>query len=287
MLTGGVADLNGAPVIRVQWESDESAISFRRTDGSGSYETLESVAAPASLTTRSTYLHLGLTLYSHATLGYMTLRINNQTVLSMVGDTRLSYWNGSSVVYDTSFNRFFVAGRVTGSTGWNSNAYIDDIYVDDMTGEVDSPVPTRRFLERIANGAGTDAEWTPAASTNVSQIDDGQPTGGANDGDSTYNKAESADLRDTFTKGSIAVPDGYRIVGVIPYVHCKSLDAGPEISLHLFDGVTYDDSADLEVPLDYTIEVFHRFEELPDDTPFTETDVNNLEIGYRSRGVYA
>jgi hypothetical protein len=293
---GSGTDNDQSPLIFVIWDGTSNEIRVRRATGNDTFETLDSVAAPASLIATSNWVHVAITYYAHATLGFLTVYINGTDVLTLTGDTRLSYWNGvagggSAQLFSTAITTVWAGGRIAtsgyGSTAWDTtDNYLDDFYCDSYASESDVPVPMRRYLERIANGAGVDAEWTPLASTNVSQIDDGQPNGGANDGDTTYNKAEAANLRDTFTFDDITIPDGYRVVGVIPYVHAKKLDAGPQISLHLWDGSQYADSATLEVEADYTVETFYRFEEMPDTSAFDEAGVNGLEIGYMSLGTY-
>lgn len=292
-MVGSGTSLDESYLLRVEWDEATGVLRVRRATASNTYETLDSASVPAALLATASHVHVGMTLYSHASSGFLTVYVNGVAVLNHTGDTRLSAWNGlgggsSAQIFDTSFSRFWVAGRAqSGDSSFASFAYADDIFVDSYASEPDLPVPSRRFLERICNAAGGNAEWTPLASTNVSQIDDGQPNGGANDGDTTYNKAEAANLRDTFEFNSITLPDGYRVIAVMPYAHCKSLDSGPEISLHLWDGATYGDGADQVPPLDYTIELFERFTEMPDTSEFDEAGVNGLQAGYRSRGTFA
>lgn len=289
---GNGTDIDESLLIRVEWDEANGVLRVRRATANSTFETLASASVPASLLATATHIHVGLTYYAHATNGFLTVYVNGVAVLELEGDTRLSAWNGvggggSAQTFGTTFSRFWVAGRVdAGDAAWISFCYVDDIYVDSYDSELDGALPQKRFLERICNGAGEDAEYTPLASTNVSQIDDGEPDGGPNDGDTTYNKAEAADLRDTFHFSDIALPDGYRVVAVIPYAHCKALDAGPEISLHLWDGADYLDGSDQVPPADYTIEVFERFTTMPDLSPFSEADVNGLQVGYKSAGVY-
>jgi hypothetical protein len=288
-------DPDESPTLRLEWDAVTGNLLLLRATASGTYETLDSVLAPAALIATDTWIHIGVVYKSDGSTGYFALYINGTVTMITTGDTRLSYWNGvggggSAQLYSTTFDRFYVAGRHSASfNGWNGDTYVDDLYVDSYDGESVTTIPHYRFDERIFNGAGSDAEWTPATSTNVSQIDDGAPNGGANDGVSTYVHTEAVDLRDSFTFADITVPVGHTLTAVIPFAHARKLDGAidTQLALHLYDGVDYQEGSDQVLPLDYAIELFTRFPTQFDASDWDQTAVNALEGGYISRGDFA
>ena len=108
-------------------------------------------------------------------------------------------------------------------------------------GESPAPVPSRRFLMSLPTSAGADSGWTAVpAVANYLNVDDNP-----NDGDTTYNKALSANLRDTFNVTDVTLPADHRIVAVLPSPFVKRLDSeiAHQLSVHAWDGAQYGDSA--------------------------------------------
>src|SRR5690606_27973864 len=141
-----------------------------------------------------------------------------------------------------------------------------------------------RFMMVLPTGAGEDAEWTPVPTAlNHLNVDENP-----NDGDATLTKALAANLRDTFTFGDITVPADHRIVAVLPSPFAKRLDSEMDqrISVRAWDGESYGESDSISLDMSYNIPVFGRLTTQPNGLPWEEVDFNNMQFGYRSRGIF-
>lgn len=281
----GMAKVNNQTSSRINIKLDAGTGNMtivRPLNGSAD-EVLATAAIPSQFATLSTWFPIGITHKIHATDGFMGVYVGGVPILNYVGDTRPSY-NSGGQTFDVAmaFALFAGAGGTSGLQGF-ANAFLDDLYIDSYVGEVDSIVPARRFLISLPNAAGADAAWTPLSSTNVSNVDDNP-----NDGDTTYNKALATALRDTFNFANITVPTDHRIVAVLPHVFAKRLDSeiNNGISVHAWDGLQYEDSADLSLFMSYDIPAFARMTLQPDGSVWDETDFNAMQFGYRSRGTF-
>lgn len=274
-----------------------SQISFRIDTGTGeltlerpvdtsNMEVLDSWALPAQFATTGTWFHVGITHKVDASVGFIACYIDGVRVAHYEGDTRPAYSPGGlDQNFNTALRNVLGAGArgTSGTQGFNG-AYIDDMYIDSYEGEADAPVPSRRFLMVLPTGAGADAEWTGVGSaTNYQNVDENP-----NNGDSDYNKALSADLRDTFAMGDITVPVDHQIVAVLPSPFVKRLDSevAHQISVHAWDGSIYGDSADLDLSMSYDVPVFARMTTQPDGSDWNEADFNAMQFGYRARGTF-
>lgn len=283
----GIGFSAGTSRIYLRIDSSDGEITLRRaaTSSTGGDTTLATASIPAQFGTTGTWFHVGITHKVDDTDGFLSLYVDGQQILTYTGDTRPSFWNGSAVEYDDSLLYILGPGAnsISGAPGFQS-AYLDDMYIDSIVGEADGIVPARRFLMVLPTAAGEDEAWTPEpAGDNYANVDDNP-----HDGDNSYNKALAADLRDTFEVGNITVPTDHVIVAVIPTVFAKRLDSEADnaLSVHAWDGVQYEDSADLDLAMSYNTPVFARFTTQPDGSAWTETDFNAMEFGYRSRGTF-
>lgn len=273
--------------LRIYYNDATGTLQILRPLDNTDYEELDSIAVPSVFLTTGTWFHVGITHKIDSADGFITMYINGTSVMEFVGDTRPSRFNFVEdpdvveYVNDTPF--VHIMGRLNSAAGGFSDVFVDDVFVDSIVGEDDAPVPSRRFLMVLPTGAGEDAEWIPLSSTNVSNVDDNP-----NDGDATYNKALAADLRDTFAMGDITLPVDHRIVAVLPSPFAKRLDSEIQhlLSVHAWDGLQYEDSADLDLSMSYDVPVFARFTLQPDGSAWTEGDFNAMEFGYRARGTF-
>lgn len=274
--------------IRLQFDTATGLMYLRRPVGNNTFEDLVSATIPAVFSTTGTWFHVGITHKIHASDGFFTLYINGVEALTYQGDTRSCRWdtslNPDAIVFSSDTIYGHIVGRRVSSEASFTEVHVDDIYVDSMVGELDSVVPSRRFLMVLPTGVGADAAWTPVpVVANYLNVDDNP-----NDGDVSYNKAVAAGLRDTFAMGDIVLPVDHRIVAVIPSPFAKRLDSAfaSQVSVHAWDGLTYLDSADLDLSMSYDVPVFARFELQPDGSEWNETDFNAMQLGYRSRGAF-
>lgn len=261
-------------------------IDFARNHVTSGVEILQSSPIPPRLSQMNSWIHVGITHNIHDTTGFCTVYIDGIVGASLVGDTRPYGRGGGMGFFGTDIPYAFCAGTYTspGTTGFNSEGRIDDIYCDSYEAEADAAVPSYRYLPQFVSAAGADADWTPVGEANNYQNVDENPP----DGDTTYNRALSINLRDTFIPTTITLPADHEIISRILFAYAKRLDAvtQPEISLHNYDGLTYDDGPDLPLNLDYYPYVWSRFTTQPDTSPWNETDINAMQLGYRSRGTF-
>lgn len=271
--------------VNVRGTASELAIVRPASGTINAFETLASVAVPASLASINTWIHVGITHKIAETEGFLSVYINGVRVLTHTGDTRL-FGQGSGVnAYAATASGLYVGGgSIDNGLGRLVHpTYMDDAFFDSYVGEADAPVPARRFDVMLPTGAGANAEWTPLSSTNVSNVDDNVP-----DDDTTYNKALAADLDDTYVYSDVTVPTDHRIVAVIPTIFAKRLDSeiASTVKALAWDGATMAESAELSLPMDYSIPVFARFTTAPDGSAWSEADANAAEFGIRSSGTF-
>lgn len=269
--------------LNVQIDTDAGTITVRRPNGAtvNDDEILATAALPAAFGILNTFFAIGITHKIDSASGFLSVYVSNSHVISYTGDTRPSFWNGSSVEYVDEVSYALGPGTNDSSNDGFIEAYVDDLYIDSYVGEADLLVPSPGFLYTTSSGAGTDDEWTPSPGANWQNIDDVP-----NDGDTSTNRTTVIDQRDTFDFGNVTLPDNYSIVAVLPITFVRKVLVSPDalISLHAFDGVDYLDSDDLVPPDNYNIPVFARFETQPDSSAWDETSYNAMQFGYRSRG---
>lgn len=283
---GGMSKVfaTGSSQLHVRFNTGSGLLELRRVLDASNYEVLATCPIPSQFSTTGTWFPVGITWKIDATDGFFGIYVGGSQVMSYTGDTRPTYFSGTRH-FDTTTQYVLVAGAsgTSGAQGFNG-AFIDDHYVDSYVGEDDAPVPSTRFLYTLPDGAGADHAFTPVGSgTNYQNVDENPNTG-----DTDYNKALAADLRDTFTFANITVPTDHKIKAAYVLIFGKRLDSEiPNgVSLHAFDGVTYEDSADLDLTMTYDVPVFAKLPLQPDGSEWTETDFNAMQFGYRSRGSF-
>lgn len=225
----------------------------------------------AGLAQTDVWHDLGFTYKKSLVTGFTSLYINGERKMNWVGD-----------VPDAIDN---VVVHMAEDQGWQNFAYYDDLYVDNIDGELDSSPNSVYFLHVLPTGVGANSAWTPVgAATNWQSVDD--PA--ANDGDTTYVKALAAALRDTYVIGDIVLPADFSVAAVIPYAMVKRLDAGTDsqIKLTLFDGAIYaDGDAQTGLPTGYGYRAT-RFALQPDGSAWNEADFNSMQSGLLSAGTF-
>lgn len=257
----------------------------RPTSGTANtYETLATVAIPASLSSTNTWAHIGVYHYAHASTGTLNLYINGVLILSYTGDTRMYGQGNGTPVFSTDATHLWIAGGYQGAGTWNvATAYVDDSYFDNSSDEnVAAALPQSIFDVQLVTGAGANTAWTASAGSNYQCVDENPNTG-----DADYIKALVAALKDTYVLGDITVPSDYRIVAMIPTVFVRNVAAGPLVRLHAYDGSLYENSADLTPALDYNVPLFARFIVQPDGSDWNQSAANSMQFGVESRGSFA
>lgn len=272
-------------VNRIYLDIDISGtVYLRRPNGNVTFEDLGSFPLPAQYGSTGTWFHVGITHFVHASAGFFSVYMNGTRVFNYLGDTRPSHWNGTAQTFGSNLVYVLGPGTVNNSSVGFNGSFIDDMFIDSYEDEVDAPVPSRRWLPSFPTGVGADAGWTGVGSgTNWQNVDDNP-----NNGDTDYNKALAADLRDTFVYGDITMPADHRIVAVVPSPFARRLDSEilHKLSVHAYDGLIYGNSADLDLTMSYDVPVFARLLTQPDGTDWNEADFNAMQFGYRSRGTF-
>ena len=166
-------------------------------------------------------------------------------------------------------------------------AYLDDIYIDSMTTDVDALPPAYGFMPSYAESNGDHLDFTPLAGAlqNAAMVDDGA----VDDGDTTYNFKNSSGgaPKDSLETDDITLPTSYVISAVIPWAICRKLNAADDaqITLTAYDGGTLKAGTAQTVPLTYGYRR-DRFTTQPDGSTWNETDFNNMQFGYRADGSF-
>lgn len=258
---------SGADQNQIYWDEGDNELKIQID--SVEVDTLP--IATSNLNRNDTWMHVALHFKAHASAGYISLYVDGVLVFTYSGNT------GGNI------DSVYFGGNRSPTSGWGAFAYFDDFYVDDAVGEIDVAPPSKRFLFSLVDGAGADAQFTPSAGSNFQNVDDS----GAPDGDTTYNKALSAGLKDTFTLSNITLPADHVIRAAIVLAVVKRTDAGTasQIKLHSYDGATYQSGSAQTPPTSYNT-LWERQTLQPDGSAWNETDFNAMNWGYESAGSF-
>lgn len=143
--------------------------------------------------------------------GAVLVKLNNVNEINVSGvDTR----NGGTGVVDN-----YMWGRA----GSGGNLFLSEIYINTTAGSAPNNGiwGDYRIEARRGSAAGNSAQFTPLASTNVSQIDDP----GGNDGDTTYNASSTPGHIDLFQFGAVT-PTGGTVPAIMHRIVARKDDAG-------------------------------------------------------------
>jgi hypothetical protein len=226
--------------------------------------------------TTHVYFHLGIDVKIDNSAGWVKVYVDNTEILSWTGNTG-----------DADIDSVIFGGEATGCAMFSDTATcIDDIYIDDTTGEA-SPVvvPDRRFEYIVPDGNSATYKQCEGVGdvTDTWKNVDERP----HDSDTTYNEVDTLDNRDTYTMTTVAVPSGWAIAAVIPYAYCKKTDGGTDtkIALALFDGDNDTTGVDQAAQTTYVAK-WQRFTEKPATGAWDQAALDGIEIGFAGRGTF-
>ncbi len=218
----------------------------------------------------NSWFYLEVDVLISATVGKVTVYINGVAILAMTGiNTR----SGANTILDS-----IIIGKIVNETN-NFGSLIDDFYICDKTSGAgphpfNTPIgPVRIYTSFPVAAAST--QWTPLASTNVSQV---QET--AMDSDTTYNSDSTVGHEDTFTIG--AIPAGLLPIAV-QTTGAYRQDSGSTraVANHLVSGATDTGGASQTCNGTYT----YQRDVFPQDPngsiAWTRANVNACDIGYK------
>jgi len=165
----------------------------------------------------NTYFHFGYDIKIDSSNGWAYIYINGSLAMSFDGNT------GSSNI------NIIRIGPASGATTFDLGlVIIDDIYIDDTTGEI-SPTapPIKRFYGINVNGDGNYSQWTPVPTgSHYGNVDERPP----ND-DTDYLEAVTGSLLDSFTMTTFTLDTNEDIIAMIPYVFAKRGSTTEKLSL--------------------------------------------------------
>lgn len=142
----------------------------------------------------STWVHWGLDFKIDAAAGWATVYANGEAVITYTGNT------GNA---DAARVRLGAYGTLRVFTAV-APTYVDDLYVDDSTGEgAPGSLADRRFLLSRPNADAGPNDWTPSTGTDHYAVIDDAPAN-----TSTYLAAASASLEERFTIPAPTIPAG-------------------------------------------------------------------------------
>lgn len=251
---------------KVGWDANEDNLILTTPD-----TTLDSVSASSvNMTKYEVWQHMGVHFKGGAG-GFFSFYLNGRKALTYLGDN-----------LPEMISACFATGSDNSGQTWVTDAMLDDFYVDSTEGEEDGPAPALRFYPSLPNGSGEDHEWLAAGESSTYQCVQNAPP---LETELAYTNA--AGEIDTHLMGNVSLL-GQQIHAVIPYVICRK--TGPTIdstiTVHLFDGTLYRDSAELEPGVGMSL-LWDRQDTKPDASEWDETAANAIEMGYTSAGDYS
>ena len=219
----------------------------------------------------NTWYHIGCDVNIDSVNGWAKLYLDGVEVISSTGNT------GNSDIESVH------CGDAIGARRVGDYSYVDDLTIDDTTGEAaPAVVPDLRYTLLKPNGAGGYTQWTPSAGSNYTCVDDVPPAG------SDYVSALSAGLLDSYALGDFAAQAGSQIAALIPIAVCLKDDAGVASQVSLGTRLSATDliGSPQNPPTSYNKVLFERQATKPGGSAWSETDVNNAEVVIKSEGTF-
>lgn len=194
--------------------------------------------------------------------GTLELRVDGSVWATFTGDTQETA--------NATANQISIGGT-------NQTDDHDDIHVLDGQGSINNDyLGDRGVYCLLASGAGNAAQFTPSAGSNFQNVDEDDP-----DGDTTYNSESSVGQKDTFAFTDLPFSSG-SIAGIQISIYARDESVGASSLERIYrSGGTEDEgpAIDPSSSYAYTLEIV---EEDPLTTdPFTVTDINAAEFGYK------
>lgn len=227
------------------------------------------------LVNTNTWMHCGVDMKFDAVNGWFNFYLDGTLLLSYTGDTTGAGASASRVQFGNH-------GSV--SHQWNSYAYIDDVYIDDSTGEsAAAQLDDLRFVPLFPTG-DVITNWTPLTGpTNYTEVDE-KPA----DEDTSYVQAAAASLDDIYSQGGYTAPAHSSVQAVIVHVRAKKSSAGvaSQVVPLISDGVNTLAGSAQDPGTDYGPK-WERFTTQPDGvSAWDDSAVNALRFGIRSAGSF-
>jgi len=213
--------------------------------------------------------HVEMNLIADLAAGTIEVWDNGVKIIDFTGDTSNAA-SGDVTSLDTVSLKL---PRASGGAG--SDIEFDDIVIwDDGGSDFTGQLGEHRVEGLVVNAAGTNTDFTPLASTNISQVDES----GTPDGDTTYNSSNTALDTDTFGVDNLTFGTTIKGVSVKTY--------GRTDGSNTFQNVVRSSSVEANsatFTLTTSYDTYRHVQTLDPGagTPaWTATTVNAMEIGY-------
>lgn len=198
-----------------------------------------------------------------AASGWASVYLDGSEVIAYTGDL-----SAVSVVDGLEINP-----AVSGSS-WSA-LYVDDVYVDDASGETAPAAPDDLYFHYLTPDGVVSAEWQGSDGDSVDNhllVDEVPP-----DGDATHVSATAA-ATDVYTHAALSLSAGESVVAVTPLAVVKRTggDSG-QIKVGLDDGTSQVLSSAVDPGASYG-PVWSRFTQAPDGGAWDQSKVNAARI---------
>ena len=239
---------------------------------------LQNSAASAIFATQEIYHNCGLDV-KIAVAGWATFYVEGVAIVTFSGDTTV----GSASIDSIRFTAY-----VDASTAWSSYVYIDDIYVDDTSGEASAAVPPSLTFELVhPNADGTSSGLTGSDGDQINNyllVDEVTP-----DDDATYVYGASSGIKDTYNMAAMSVlAADIEVQSVIPIADARKVNVALDVKYQSIvrSNVTETVGAAQAVDTAYAL-YWDRVTLDPNGSvAWTEAAVNAMEIGLQTAGTY-
>lgn len=207
----------------------------------------------------------------HDTLGVVQVKQDGVMVIDLVGTAEqpVDTLRGGGGITSLQFASVTASPYV-----YRLYGYFDDIAINDTTGEINNSWPGRGGIyPMIPSGAGALTQFTPDSGDNHARVSDVPP-----DDDTSYVESAVLDTSDLYATAGVTPTDG-TVSAVQWLARAKLTDSGEGNLRRLVrhDGVNYaGDDQGLDTSYRYLSEIM---EKAPDETEWTLSKVNALEIG--------
>lgn len=258
------ARLGSTNILSLQWRLSTGELVAWSGDWDGGGDEL-ATCAEGDFASTGEWIHVGID-FKIDTTGWFYVYINGSPVITFAGDT-----NDAGTQMDTF--KFLGGTLINGQ--WNQYVYVDDIYIDNSSGEGSAvPAPGYRYGLIKPNADGYQNDWTPlGGGDNYVEVDEIPP-----DDDTSYVTTDVTAQIDAYDLTSVSIPTDYSIASMIPFAYCKKLDAAATLQLKLGSRLSGTNSVGSAQDLDTSYAIrFDRQTTKPGGGSWAESDANSMQ----------
>jgi hypothetical protein len=215
------------------------------------------------------YYHLGFDVKIDGSSGWAKVYVNGIEVMSFTGNT------GTAQITNCAI------GPQSASGGDSLGAlYIDNLYIDDSTGEsVAVAPPILRFHWITPDSNGNYNDWTPSSGSGYQCVDEVPPS------DSDYVETAASGNQDSYGCTTITLGTNETIEAVIPVVRAKREGASEKIKLGTRLSSTDSVGSEQGLGTSYAY-LFERQTTKPGGGSWGQSDIDSVEVLIESSGSF-